>query len=125
MLSAAAMMMAATTAMSTASNTTSRRILVHAVRCSRVERSPCTQAPYSARRSASNAASRLSTYDAARPDPRISHGVSSVVSADTATATGYRKWPVTPSDRPTPAMMNENSPICPRLSAACTDVRTP
>ena len=35
-----------------------------------------------------------------------------MVITDTATTTGYRKSPITPSDRPREAMINENSPIC-------------
>jgi hypothetical protein len=31
--------------------------------------------------------------------------------AETATATGYRKSPVALRDKPSPAMMKENSPI--------------
>ncbi len=60
-----------------------------------------------------------------RPDARISHGVVSVVSALTATAIGYRNWPVAPSEMPSAAMMKENSPIWARLMPACTEVRVP
>ena len=42
---------------------------------------------------------------------RIRYGVNNVVSADTATAIGYRNALVTLSVRPSDAMMNENSPI--------------
>ena len=35
-----------------------------------------------------------------------------VVITDTATTTGYRKSLITPSERPSEAMINENSPIC-------------
>ena len=35
-----------------------------------------------------------------------------MVITDTATTTGYRKSLMTPNDRPSEAMMNENSPIC-------------
>ncbi len=43
--------------------------------------------------------------------------------ADTATATGYRKWLVTPSARPSEAMMKENSPICARPMPTRSEVR--
>ena len=45
----------------------------------------------------------------------MSQGVTSVVIADTTTATGYMNELITPAASPTPAMMNENSPICARL----------
>ena len=35
-----------------------------------------------------------------------------VVITDTATTTGYRKSLITPKDKPSEAIMNENSPIC-------------
>ena len=45
-------------------------------------------------------------------DSLIIYGVRNVVITDTATTTGYRKLPMTPSDSPNDAMINENSPIC-------------
>lgn len=48
-------------------------------------------------------------------------GVVKVVTADTATTVGYKKSLVTPSDMPSVAMMNENSPICDKLIPVCTD----
>ena len=55
----------------------------------------------------------------------MSKGVSRVVSADTAMATGMRNERSTPRLTPRPAMMNENSPICARLIPDCTERRTP
>ena len=56
--------------------------------------------------------SRFSTYLYAGAEARIMYGVRNVVMTLTATTTGYRKSPITPSERPNEAMMNENSPIC-------------
>ena len=55
----------------------------------------------------------------------MSQGVVSVVTAETATAIGYRNSRVAPSDAPSDARMNENSPIWARLMPVWTDVRTP
>ena len=69
--------------------------------------------------------SRRSIHFDAGPDHRISQGFSRVVTAETVTATGYRKSRVAPVERPSAAMMKENSPICARLIPARIDVRIP
>src|SRR4029079_165980 len=83
---------------------------------------PASQLSYSATNVWSGLGSLRSTKLAACCERRIRAGVSSVVIADTATATGYTCGPTTSSERPSPAMMNENSPICARLIPAATEV---
>ena len=60
------------------------------------------QPPYSVTKVWSGLGSLRSTKLANGPEARISHGVVSVVIAETATATGYRKSRVAPSEMPEP-----------------------
>src|SRR5438128_410071 len=120
---AVATISAAMSAASSTSKRSSRRRPVIAVAAGRRARSSSSQLPYSAAKVCSGRGSFRSTHAAIGPDPRIIQGVKSVVRADTATATGYRNSPVACSERPSAAMMKENSPIWARLKPACTDVR--
>ena len=79
-----------------------RRVRLHALRQPRGRRTP-----RSGRTTGSTRASAASSAPRPPPPP------------------GRERAGSTPSDRPTPAMMNENSPIWARLMPACTDVRTP
>ena len=118
-------MMPAMSAASSTSRRSRRRRPSFAAAAGRRARSSSSQLPYSAAKVCSGFGSLWSTHAAIGSEARIIQGVSRVVSAETATATGYRKSPVACSVRPSPAMMKENSPICARLSPARTEVRIP
>ena len=84
-----------------------------------------THDAYSATDVCSGRGSFRSIHIAAGSAALMSSGVKRVVIADTATATGYMNPRVTPAVRPTPAMMNENSPICARLIPVCMECLRP
>ena len=95
------------------------------VRCVGAARSRSSQLPYSASTVCTEAGSRSSTRAATRADAPTNAGVVSVVTAETATATGKRKSRVAPRDVPRLARMNENSPICARLMPVWIARRVP